>query len=167
MKKARRAAEEGREMKNPTPSRPTTKSEPIDELRLSEDLSRRMDARLDAWIDTLTLPLFRATGTAPVALGGYSQAARRRNRTRHLRGWRLSATDTAVVTGGRLTGSIVFRRAALVAEFCSRMDRIPRSGGHYHELRRHSNAAFLRGHARSQRRCPQGESPALQLVEKT
>jgi hypothetical protein len=51
MKKERHAAEERREMKNTTLSRPTTKSEPIDESRLSEDLSRRMDARLDAWID--------------------------------------------------------------------------------------------------------------------
>jgi hypothetical protein len=33
-------------MKNPTPSRPTTKSEPIDESRLSIDLSKR----IDAWI---------------------------------------------------------------------------------------------------------------------
>ena len=33
-------------MKNPTPGQPTTKSEPIDELRLSENLSRR----IDAWI---------------------------------------------------------------------------------------------------------------------
>jgi hypothetical protein len=38
----------GREMKNPTPTRPTTKSEPIDESRLTEELS----LRIDAWIAT-------------------------------------------------------------------------------------------------------------------
>jgi hypothetical protein len=39
-------ASKGRKMTNSKPSRPTTKVEPIDESRLSEDLSRR----IDAWI---------------------------------------------------------------------------------------------------------------------
>jgi hypothetical protein len=35
-------------MENSTPSRPKTKTEPIDESRLSKDLSRRIDAWIGA-----------------------------------------------------------------------------------------------------------------------